>query len=290
MTGRVAAAGFALALAPAAAIQVTPHPVAPRVDVLVDGAPFTSYFFLTAMPRPALFPLRAADGSTITGGTDDEPLTMAKAGFWFAHGDVNGIDFAGGDRVAPRGRIAHRRIVEAVSSATHGQLTVQTAWTAVEGTVHIIEDTTFTIRDTGGQRIVDRVTRLGAINGPVRLGRTALGQVGLQLADGFRVRDAMVGLTGSGSAPMTAPANGRWLAVPGTAGGQVLTVVLVEHPHNPGFPNLWRAAEGNSVELVPTAETPIAAQESVTFRYRLAIQRGRLDVARVEALASEFVR
>jgi hypothetical protein len=288
---RVAAVGFALALGPAAAVQVTPHPVAPRVDVLVDGAPFTTYLFLTAMPRPALFPLRAANGSPITAGTDDDPLATARAGFWFAHGDVNGIDFSGVDRTTPRGRIAHRRIVEAMSSPTHGQLTVQTAWTAPGGTVHIIEDTTLTIRDTGDVRIVDRVTRLGAVNGPVRLGRTALAQLGLQLAEGFRTGEAIIALAGSGTAPVAAAGvNGRWLAIPGTIGGQAMTVILVDHPHNPGFPNVWRVGAGGAVELAPTVETSIAAQESATFRYRLAIQRGPLDAARVEEVAGDFSR
>lgn len=278
------------AFAPAA-VQVTPHPVAPRVDVLVDGAPFTSYLYLTAMPRPALFPLRAANGSPITAGADDDPLAAASGGFWFAHGDVNTIDFTGADRGAPRGRIAHRRIVEAMSSPTHGQLTVQTAWTSMQGAVHIIEDTTFTIREADDVRIVDRVTRLGAVNGPVRLGRTSRAQLGLQLADGFRTGEAMTGLPGSETARLAASgANARWLAIPGTAGGQPVTVVLVDHPHNPGFPNLWRVNAGNSVELVPTVETSIAAQESATFRYRLAILRGPLDAARADQLASDLAR
>jgi hypothetical protein len=281
---------LALALGPVAAVQVAPHPVAPRVDVLVDGAPFTSYLFLTAMPRPALFPLRAANGSPITGGTDDDPLSAARAGFWFAHGDVNGIDFAGTDRTAARGRIAHRRIVEAVSSPTHGMLTVQTAWTAPEGTVHIVEDTALTFRETADVRIVDRVTRLGAVNGPVRLGRTQAAQLGLQLADGFKTAEAIAGLPGSATARAATSAPARWLAIPGSAGAQATTVLLVDHPHNPGFPNVWRIGGGNSVELVPTVETAIAAQESVTFRYRLAIVRGPLDTARLEELATGVAR
>jgi hypothetical protein len=289
--GALAAAALALALGAVPAVQVAPHPVAPRVDVLVDGAPFTSYLFLTAMPRPALFPLRVANGSPITGGTDDDPLSAARAGFWFAHGNVNGIDFAGSDRTAPRGRIAHRRIVEAVSSPTHGMLTVQTAWTSPEGTVHIVEDTALTFRETADARFVDRVTRLGAVNGPVRLGRTQAAQLGLQLAEGFKTADAIAGLSGSSTTRAAAPGiNARWLAIPGSAGAQATTVLLVDHPHNPGFPNVWRIGSGNSVELVPTVETAIAAQESVTFRYRLAIGRGPLDAGRLEALASDFAR
>jgi methane monooxygenase PmoA-like len=291
--GLVAAITTIPALAPAIAalVQVIPHPVAPRVDVVVRGEPFASYLYLTSMPRPALFPILAPGGGTITAGTGDDPLSAARAGFWFAHGDVNGIDFSRGDGAAPRNRIAHRRVVEAVSSDTHGQLTVQTAWTAADGSILLVEDTSLTFRESDGGRIVDRVTRLGAVNGPVRLGGTALAQVGLQLAGGFRGADAIAGRPDGGTGPAVASGvRATWLAVPGSIDGQAVTVALFDHAHNPGHPNWLRINGGNNLELAPAGEVAIAAQESVTFRYRLAVTPRLLNPAELDALHRDFIR
>ena len=73
-----------------------------RIDVLIGGHPFTSYYFGGAAAKPYLFPLRSAQGTIVTRGfpmvTDipgedhDEPHQRA---MYFAHGDINGYDFWG---------------------------------------------------------------------------------------------------------------------------------------------------------------------------------------------------
>ena len=69
-----------------------------RVDVLVDGKPFTSYIWPTSLKKPVLYPIRtrrarwsrAASRSTAAGERVDHPHHV---GLWFNYGDVNGIDF-----------------------------------------------------------------------------------------------------------------------------------------------------------------------------------------------------
>src|SRR5436190_18605982 len=39
-----------------------------RIDVLVEGKPFTSYYFSPDLPRPFFHPLRTADGKVVTRG------------------------------------------------------------------------------------------------------------------------------------------------------------------------------------------------------------------------------
>src|SRR5208337_924014 len=72
------------------------------VDVLIGGKPFTTFYFGASSPKPYLHPLRAAQGTVVTRGfpmrTDipgerrDHPHHRA---MFFAHGDINGIDFWG---------------------------------------------------------------------------------------------------------------------------------------------------------------------------------------------------
>jgi Methane oxygenase PmoA len=70
-----------------------------RVDVMIDGQPFTSYMWPTALKKPVLYPLRTATGIVVTRGYPLEPRPGERtdhphhAGLWFNYGSVNGIDF-----------------------------------------------------------------------------------------------------------------------------------------------------------------------------------------------------
>src|SRR6266550_4144399 len=51
-------------------VEVIPHDDARRVDVLVDGKPFTAYIYPTAttLRKPTLYPLRTASGKLVIPG------------------------------------------------------------------------------------------------------------------------------------------------------------------------------------------------------------------------------
>src|SRR3954463_6013176 len=44
-----------------------------RVDVTIDGTPFTSYVWPTTLKKPTLFPLITSDGVTVTRGFPLDP-------------------------------------------------------------------------------------------------------------------------------------------------------------------------------------------------------------------------
>src|SRR5213083_2658650 len=72
-------------------IEVVPHEDLRRVDVQVDGKPFTSYIWLTTLKKPTLYPLRAASGAVVTRGWPLEPRPGERVdhphqvGLWFDH-------------------------------------------------------------------------------------------------------------------------------------------------------------------------------------------------------------
>src|SRR5215218_1889670 len=121
-------------------IQVVADPVAPRVDVTIDGKPFTSYIYERSQKRPSLYPLRTAKGTIVTRGYPLDPHPGERAdhphhvGLWFNYGDVNGLDFWNNsdaipaDRAAKMGTILHRRVIEAKGGAARGDLEVETEW------------------------------------------------------------------------------------------------------------------------------------------------------------------
>src|SRR5271157_5745086 len=73
-----------------------------QVDVSIGGKPFTSYYFSAETPKPYLYPLRSSAGIIVTRGY---PMVTSNPGeskdhphhrsMFFAHGDINGVDFWG---------------------------------------------------------------------------------------------------------------------------------------------------------------------------------------------------
>ena len=70
-----------------------------KVDVVVNGAYFTSLLYSDSLKKPVLFPIVTPSGKLVTRGFPLEPRPYERIdhphhyGLWFNFGDVNGIDF-----------------------------------------------------------------------------------------------------------------------------------------------------------------------------------------------------
>src|SRR6266567_5547263 len=136
-------------------VEVVPRPAERRVDVLVDGKPFTSYIYPTTLKKPTLYPLRTASGAVVTRGWPLEPRPGERVdhphhvGLWFNYGNVNGLDFWNNSDAIPKedapkmGTIVHSRIVKAEGGAGTGRLIVESNWKNARGEVLLHEDTTY---------------------------------------------------------------------------------------------------------------------------------------------------
>ena len=147
----------------------------PRIDVLVDGKPFTSYIWPGTLKKPTLYPIRTGDGIVVTRGFPPAPGERGDhphhVGLWFNYGDVNGYDFWNhssaieASRLDKMGRIIHSGVTRMDDGRGHAELGVRTRWvTAQNGTPLVDEETTFIFRATAdGLRIIDRATYLTAV-------------------------------------------------------------------------------------------------------------------------------
>ena len=126
-------------------IAVVPKESEKRVDVTVDGQPFTSYIWPEVLKVPTLYPLLTASGTAITRGFPIEPRVGERvdhphhAGLWFNYGNVNGVDFwnnstfVSEQQQSRMGTVVHKRIVKATSGAEKGELEIETDWIMPDG-------------------------------------------------------------------------------------------------------------------------------------------------------------
>lgn len=248
-----------------------------RVDVLVDGKPFTSYIYPSSLQKPVLNPLRSAGGAIVTRGYPLEPRPGERAdhphhvGHWFNYGDVNGFDFWGHSDDTPAankpkmGTIVHKAIVKVAGGADRGLLTVTADWTVPDGSTLLREQTEFIFSRGPGLRIVDRITTWTAADTPVTFKDTKEGAFGIRVARALDHRskqaEVLVGADGKGTEKRvdTTGATGRyigsdgktgedvwgtrgpWMGLTGIVDGQPVTVAILDHPSNHGHPTYWHA-------------------------------------------------
>lgn len=122
----------------ATGVAVRVDQAAHRVDITIDGQPFTSYMWGNNQRKPILYPLVSPDGTTLTRGNPPLPGERTDhphhTGLWFNYSNVNNIDYwNNSDAIKPEARakygsIDHDRIVSSKSGPTSGELVTESTW------------------------------------------------------------------------------------------------------------------------------------------------------------------
>jgi Methane oxygenase PmoA len=258
-------------------VQLSLNKAERRVDITVDGKPFTSYIWPTTLKKPVLFPLRSAAGTDLTRGFPPRPGERADhphhVGLWFNYGDVGGIDFwNNSDATAGRpkmGTIVQTGVTHLENGKGKGELTVTADWVSDDDkTVMLKESTKLVFRATGDARIIDRISTLTANGKAVTFGDSKEGMYGMRLrrqlempvkgpaeftdASGKVTKVAQLdntGVTGTyltsegkeGGAAWGTRAN--WCALFGNVDNEDVAIVVFDHPSNPNHPAYWHARD-----------------------------------------------
>jgi hypothetical protein len=259
-------------------IRVEPNEAARRVDIFIDGKPFTSYIWPTSLAKPVLYPLRTANGVVVTRGYPLEPRPGERsdhphhAGLWFNYGSVNGIDFwNNSEAIKPEdrhkmGTVVQRRIVAAKSGSEQGELEVETDWVTADQKILLKEHTWLVFRGGPKFRSIDRVTTLQAQGEKVVFEDDKEGLMGIRVARALEMpsdkpeifldasgRPATVAkldntgvngtyLTSEGKTGDAAwGTRGQWCNLSGIVDGQPVTITIFDNPANPNFPAYWHA-------------------------------------------------
>lgn len=264
-------------VSPPQGVQVIANESQRRVDITIDGHPFTSYIWPTTLKKPTLFPLIDGDDVSVTRGFPLDPQPGERvdhphhAGLWFNYGNVNGFDFwnnsdaIAADHRAKMGTIYETRLVSTKSGADRGHLVVDSTWIAGDGNKLIDQTTDYIFRKRNDARIIDQVITLKALDRVV-FQDDKEGLLGMRVAQwlesptekGGVYRDANgrptkvdtgntsgatgVYLTSEGVRGDTVwSTRGRWCSLTGHTGDHIATIAIIDNPQNPGYRTYWHA-------------------------------------------------
>jgi Methane oxygenase PmoA len=228
-----------------------------RISIDLKGQPYTDFIFKggEAM-KPYLYPLRAPSGTIVTrrfpleivaGEPTDHPHHR---GLFFAHANVNGIDFWNNETSykspPPRGRIVFEKLLKSSGGASV-MLSVQLGWLDPDGKKILSEVRTFNLRCEKTACMTDVVTELTA-TAPVVFGDEKDGTFGLRLDPALQenkvIKEGGVSRTYPGTPGVITNAEGvqhekevwgkpsHWVDYSGEIGSEKLGVAILDHPGN----------------------------------------------------------
>ncbi|MDZ4701620.1 MAG: PmoA family protein [Rhodothermales bacterium] len=333
-------AAAAVAFRPTGGVQIVVLDDQQRVDVSIDGALFTAYVYhdsIATLKKPVLYPIRTAGGQDITRGYPFEPRAGERVdhphhiGHWLNYGDVNGYDFWNNSDAVPEerrprmGAIRHRAIIQALGGDEHGVLDVEADWLTPTNTRLLQERTRFIFSGDDSMRVIDRITTLTALDQDVVFTDNKEGMIALRVtralehpegkpvlltdAAGKPRPEAVLDDTGVSGEYLSSEGvrgvdvwgtRGEWMMLIGELAGEPVTVALIDHPRNPGYPTYWHARGYGLFAANPLGQKALSggkealnfalkASESVTFRYRIVVLSDPADAEKsVRQLAATF--
>lgn len=325
-------------VASAQQVQLTNDLADKKVTVNVDGKPFTAYIYpgTETLKKAVLYPVRTAEGTIITRGWPIDPRPGERVdhphhvGVWFNHGNVNGYDFWNSSDVVDRtkhkyGDIIHTGITTVKSGRGKGELAVTADWVSQDGGTLLKEKTTYVFRASGDERIIDRIATLTAQDA-VTFEDSKEGMFAIRLARQLEQPSdkAEMFTDANGVATKVASLNNEgvtgkyhnkegvegdvvwgkksvWTDLQGKIGDENISVAILDHPKNLGYPAYWHARGYGLFAINPMGDKEYSPAsparnfalkkgESITLRYRLVVASHHLSDEEMNTLAAEFAK
>ena len=273
-------------------IELKSDEKAKKVDVLVEGKPFTSYFYPgeQVLKKAVLYPVYSPQGNIVTRGWPLDPRPGERVdhphhvGIWFNYEDVNGFDYWNNSNTPPNpkakyGTIRHTGI-KAKKDGKRAELTVTADWVEDNGKGKKVleERTTYFFTASDKQRIIDRVTVLKAVEDAhfkdVKDGMFAIRvarQLELPSTKAEKYTDANgvetsvpkldnTGVTGNYRSSEGVEGakvwstRGRWMNLTGKIDKETVSIAMIDHPKNVNYPTFWHARDYGLFALNPLGE------------------------------------
>ena len=314
-------------------------PTQKKVEVRYDGKLLTAYCYFDSTEKPVLWPIKTLSGVTITRGYPITPKAGERSdhphhlGLWMNYESVNGLDFwnnstaIAADKKPKYGSIRHQKILNSESKKEKATLETVSNWVNMEGQVLLEEKTTFVFSKNGNDFIIDRMATLEAKAAEVIFKDVKDGMLGIRLArqleqpstqaDKFVDESGNItpvakmdneGVSGQyqNQEGLTGDAvwgkRSQWACLQGKKEGETITIEIIDHPKNVGYPTYWHARGYGLFAANPLGQKvfsegkeelnlTLKQGEKTTFQYRIIVHSGSaLTAAELNQRAADFVK
>ena len=279
-----------------------------KLRIGIDGKHFADYVY-QGYSRPILFPIHGPGDVKMTRSwpmaqapdeAEDHPHHKS---FWWAHGDMNGVDFwSEGQRA---GKTVHEEFTE-IKSGEVGVVKSRNKYVGPDGKVIATDERTLRIHGQSSPRIFDFEITLKPANGELKFGDTKEGTMALRLAETMRLK----GKVGKGHIVnsegvkdgQTWGKRAKWVDYYGPADGKQVGVAIFDHPSNPRHPTWWHVRDYGLFAANPfgihdfekkeagAGDLVVPAGESITWKYRFYMHPGDAEEGKVEQAYQQYTR
>ena len=290
------------ALVRAQTVSITPD--GPDLKIDIDGQLFTRYA-TTGSQRPHMYPVIGANGAALTrtypiANKEDHPHHSS---LWFAHGTVNGIDFwLDGEK---SGTIKHTGFSDVKVEGNSGSFVARASWQGPGGGEVLNDERHITITALPeGVRQIDFTITLNAGSQDVTLEDTKEGCMAIRVVPSMSIKEGTGHiLTSAGIKDKKAwGTRADWVSFYGPDGkAEPACITMMDHPLNLRHPTTWHARDYGLFASIPfglhdfeksndktKGNHTIAKGSSLAQRYRILLQPGKPDKAKLDASYTAF--
>lgn len=307
-----------------------------KIDINIDGKLFTAYIYPDSLMKPVLYPIVTSNGSFITRGWPLDPRAGERVdhphhvGLWFNYGNVNGLDFWNNSTSIPPqkknqyGVIQHSKVNSIKTENDRAILDVTSFWVNSDGIKLLKEDTQYIFTATNNNRAIQINVKLTALKEDVSFKDNKEGLLGLRLArelehpsdqpekftDANGIATAVAEMNNNGVTGLYRSSEGlegddvwgtrgEWVNLTGKIGNEPVSVVILDHSKNIGFPTYWHARGYGLFAANPLGQKEFSegkeelnlklkAGKSIAFKYKVLIQSG--EVMTDDQVNAEFTK
>lgn len=310
-----------------------------QIDVTFNGQLLTAYYYADSVMKPVLFPINTVSGITVTRGFPLAPRPGERVdhphhiGMWLNYESVNGLDFWNNSTAIPYnlrsnyGNVVHDGIVKTEAGKREAMLEVTARWVNRDNQILLRETTTYFFSVQENDFIIDRRTTLLALNEDVNFTDVKDGFLGIRVArelehpsdqpetfvDANGNYTAVPAISNEGvsgeyrsSEGLTGNAvwgtRARWVDLHGKKNRLDVSITIIDHPKNVGYPAYWHARGYGLFAVNPLGQKifsngkeklnfELKKGQSSTFQYRIVIHEGSVLTAdEIEKFAKSFTR
>lgn len=276
------------------------------IDVVYNGKTLASYDFSPELGKPVLNPVYSPSGVFMTrhippieGETADHPHHL---GLFFAY-ENNKKDNFWAVKTDGLPNIDHIKVVDKTSEPGKGTISTEMHWMSLTGKILLKEERTMVFVPGETENTIDFTIKLTAVDTVAEFQDTKEGMFAIRTAEFLREKDQTgkyLSSNGEETEKVVWGKRAKWMRLQGEKDGNVLGIVIMNHPESINYPCYWHARNYGLFSANPLGQGMFQAQtgvehpeyfnlilqpyESALFKFQMVIYEGDRTLDQIESL------